>query len=134
MLKNQRFAEHKCAVARQKATAKFYRENAPQAIDGLGEQTLALDQFWWRHYMRQNRIAPGEDVELRDWLKKRRAEWCVVKSAPTKLQVGYGSTKTADMPLRPQTRGQIKFSKSYGEGARPVTLDRPAATNNQTSA
>ena len=134
MLKNQRFAEHKRAVARQKATAKFYRENVPQAVNGLGEQTMALDQFWWRHYMRQNRIAPGEDTELRDWLKKRRAEWCVVKSAPTKLQVGYGSTKTADMPLRPQTKGlgRITFSKSYGEGARPVTLP-DATTPNQAN-
>lgn len=120
-LKNERRAVHARAVARQKAAIKYYRDNRPRAVNGLGEQTLAIDEVFWRHYMKQNLLAPGEDVELRNWLKKRRAEWCVVKSLPTKTQVGYGSTLTQETPLRPQTPGKLKFSKSYGEGARPMT-------------
>lgn len=120
-LKNERRAVHARAVARQKAAIKYYRDNRPRAINGLGEQTLAIDEVFWRHYMKQNRLAPGEDEDLKKWLKKRRADWCVVKSLPTKMQVGYGSTLTKDTPLRPATPGKLKFSKSYGDGARPVT-------------
>jgi hypothetical protein len=64
-----------------------------------------LDPYWWSRYRSQNNLAPGEDVEMAEWLKRRRPEWCRVRSLGTRLQVGYGST--------PIFRPPIRFRKVY---------------------
>lgn len=115
LLRNERLAAMHLARARQRCIARDYRDNPPKAIDGVGEQSIAIDPFWWKYYREENKLAPGEDVDLVKWLKKRRAEWCVVKNRPVKMQVGYQSTPSLEIPIRPVSRGPVKYFRSYGE-------------------
>lgn len=100
------------ARIRQAKIAAYYRNHRPRAIEGIGGEEIALDPYWWQYYLNEHRIAPGEDKELATWLKRRRAEWCKVRHAGTRLQVGHGSTPTLSTPPAEEQRG-VLYRKTY---------------------
>lgn len=100
-------AKYQMAKVRQTRIAKFFHDHQPRSIDGIGEQTLAIDPFFVG-YLQSQGVDFWGDPDVKKWLDKRHAEFRV-KSTGTKTQVGYGSC----LPPSAPPSGHKKFSKTY---------------------
>jgi hypothetical protein len=76
------------ARLRQEGIAKFYRDNQPRSIEGVGEQTMAIDPFWIGYFNAMHRRQVWADPDFRKWLTKEDDVFRV-KSRSGKLQVGW---------------------------------------------
>lgn len=104
LLTSEHAAQIVLAKQRQQQIAKFYHDNRPRAIEGMGGLEMAMDPFWIGYFnMKYGRQAMDKD--FKQWLKKKE-DWFTVKHTGTKLQVGYGTGLA----------GKRTFHKSYGDG------------------
>lgn len=76
------------ALENQKRIGAFYGANRPRSIDGIGEQTMALDPFidWYWRLKRGPDV--WEDPDFVRWFKREHEE-VRVRSMGTKAMVGY---------------------------------------------
>lgn len=114
------------AKARQRLAMAEMRANPPQAIEGLGGQTMAIDPVVWAALRRLYRPQPGEDGEFWDWCKRKWPEYFHVRHRPTRTMVG----PTSHIPMRTpigrvvvgygsvSSERNVRFRKAYA--TRPV--------------
>lgn len=104
------------AKARQARAAKWFRDNPPRAINGLGGQTHHFDPVLWSLARHGTNAAPGEDAEVQEWLARKHPEAFRVRHLPTKLQVGHWSTpefRPVVTGIEQVSRGGVRCVKTY---------------------
>jgi hypothetical protein len=82
------------ARARQAQIHRFYEQNRPRAMEGLGGMETAIDPYWLNYWRwKLGTAVVGQDPEFRAWLKKKH-EVFRVRHKGTKIQFGFsGGTK-----------------------------------------
>jgi hypothetical protein len=97
------------ARIRQTKIAKWFHDHKPRSIDGVGEQTMAIDPFFAR-YLELTGVDFWGDPDVKKWLDKRHPEFRV-KSGGTRTQVGYGTGF--------QKSEKVKSLNQLNKGAEP---------------
>jgi hypothetical protein len=78
------------AKVRQQQIAKFYHDNTPRSMDGIGGQVMAMDPYWLNYFRWQlGTEAVQQDSDIKKWILKRHPEFRV-RSGGTRIQVGFG--------------------------------------------
>lgn len=77
------------ARIRQEKIARFYHDNRPRAMDGIGEKVMAVDTYWVSYFRMQYGADIWEDPDFEKWLR-REDEATRVRSGGTKVMSGWG--------------------------------------------
>lgn len=77
------------AKVRQERIARFYRDNPPRAIEGIGGITCSIDPYLMSYFRMKYQWDAEEEGEAKEWLMKRNEE-LRVRHAGLRVQVGYG--------------------------------------------
>jgi hypothetical protein len=95
------------AKIRQRRIAKFYADNRPRAIEGIGGMSMAVDPFWVGYFNMQHGRQVFQDPDFMKFIA-REDDSFRVRSGGTKIQVGFSSAEC------PASAGRsAKFRKRY---------------------
>lgn len=111
------------ARIRQARIAKFYQDNQPRAIEGIGGLKMAVDPFWVGYFNMMHRRNVFTDPDFSKWLAKED-EIFRVKSGGTRTQSGWSpkanhrdtETRTGDKIEPGWEPAGNRFTKKYADG------------------
>lgn len=95
VLTNEHAAEIVQARIRQQQIAKFYHQNKPRAIEGLGAHEMAVDPFWIGYWNMKMGRQVWADPDFRKWLCREDEAFKVRSGGTGKIQVGYMPTSAS---------------------------------------
>jgi hypothetical protein len=80
------------AKLRQAKVQKFYHDNRPRSIDGVGGLNMAVDPFWISYFNMMHGRQIWMDKDFAKWLGKQDDLFKPIRHTGTRLQFGYSPT------------------------------------------
>lgn len=77
------------ALDRQQRIARWFHQNRPRAVEGLGGQEMAMDPYFRQYFKMRHGSDPIDDAHLQRFVRRRNPE-LNVRSTGTRIQVGPG--------------------------------------------